>query len=156
MWKSQEDQKNRHTTIQEELSGSEEVAANCPVGDRVNMCAKGNANPQASLVMKVTNDKNMNKRRKKTVQDADSAVDVTESMLTPNGMLCKKGGHTFVPMSWACQKQTAASHSTDAEVTSLDTVLRMEGLLALRLWDAFVDVLEPPARRAVGDLFASS
>ena len=47
----------------------------------------------------------------------------------------------------------AVSHSsTEAEVISLDTVLRMEGLLALTLWDIVTDVLEPRASRASGDL----
>ena len=37
-----------------------------------------------------------------------------------------------------------------AEVMSLDTGLRMEGLLALTLWDIVIDVSEPPASRARG------
>ena len=52
-------------------------------------------------------------------------------------------------MSWACEKQTAVSHSsTEAEVRSLDTGLRMEGLLALTLWDIVIEVLDPLASRA--------
>ena len=56
-------------------------------------------------------------------------------------------------ISWACKKQTAVSHnSTDAEVISLDTGPRMEGLRALKLLDIVIDVLEPPASLVRGDL----
>ena len=38
------------------------------------------------------------------------------------------GSQTFVPISWMCKKQTSVSHSsTEAELTSLDAVLRMDG-----------------------------
>ena len=50
--------------------------------------------------------------------------------------LCVAGSHTFVPISWKCKKQTAVSHSsTESEIISLDTGLRLDGLLALELWD---------------------
>ena len=40
-----------------------------------------------------------------------------------------------------CQKQTAVSHSsTESEIISLDTGLRLDGLLALELWDLIVSV----------------
>ena len=46
------------------------------------------------------------------------------------------GSHTFVLKSWMCKKQTAVSHSsTESEIISLDTGLRLDGLLALELWD---------------------
>ena len=62
------------------------------------------------------------------------------------------GVHTFVPLSWACKKQTAVSHcSTGAEVIFLDSGWRLEGLPALALWYTGIDVLEPPASRARGD-----
>ena len=49
---------------------------------------------------------------------------------------------TFVPISWMCKKQTAVSHSsTESEIISLDTGLRLDGLLALELWDLIVSVL---------------
>ena len=55
-----------------------------------------------------------------------------------------------VPMSRACKKQTAVSHSTEA-----DAGLKMEGLLALTLWEnLMIDALEPYASRA--RRFASS
>ena len=52
---------------------------------------------------------------------------LTGPTLTSVAMLC-----ICVPISWACEKQIAMSHSsTDAEVRSLDTGQRMEGLFAL-------------------------
>ena len=40
-----------------------------------------------------------------------------------------------------CKKQTAVSHSsTESEIISLDTGLRLDGLLALELWDLIVSV----------------
>ena len=48
----------------------------------------------------------------------------------------------FVPVSWMCKKQTAVSHSsTEPEIISLDTGLRLDGLPALELWDLIVSVL---------------
>ena len=45
-------------------------------------------------------------------------------------------------ISWMCKKQTAVSHSsTEPEIISLDTGLRLDGLLALELWDLIVSVL---------------
>ena len=41
-----------------------------------------------------------------------------------------------------CKKQTAVSHSsTESEIISLDTGLRLDGLPALELWDLMVSVL---------------
>ena len=41
-----------------------------------------------------------------------------------------------------CKKQTAVSHSsTESEIISLDTGLRLDGLPALELWDQIVSVL---------------
>ena len=55
---------------------------------------------------------------------------------------CVFGRHTFVPISWMCKKHTAVSHSsTESEIISLDTGLRLDGLLALELWDLIVSVL---------------
>ena len=52
------------------------------------------------------------------------------------------GSHTFVPISWMCKKQTSVSHnSTALEIISLDTGLRLDGILALDLWDLIVAVL---------------
>ena len=56
--------------------------------------------------------------------------------------MCIFGSHTFVPISWMCKKQTSVFHSsTESEIISLDTGLRLDGLLALELWDLIVSVL---------------
>ena len=55
--------------------------------------------------------------------------------------MCILGSHTFVPVSWMCKKQTAVSHSsTESEIISLDTGLRLDGLPALEFWDLIVSV----------------
>ena len=69
-------------------------------------------------------------------QDSDFAGDLEDSKSTSGGTLCTFGIHTFVPISWMCKKQTAVSHSsTESEIISLDTGLRLDGLPALELWD---------------------
>ena len=74
-------------------------------------------------------------------QDSDFAGDLADSKSTLGGTLCVFGSHTFVPICWMCKKQTAVSHSsTESEIISLDTGLRLDGLLALELWDLFVSV----------------
>ena len=56
--------------------------------------------------------------------------------------MCIFGSNTFVPISWMCKKQTSVSHSsTESEIISLDTGLRLDGLPALELWDLIVSVL---------------
>ena len=52
--------------------------------------------------------------------------------------LCVFGSHTFVPISWMCKKQTG---STESEIISSDTGLRLDGLPAPELWDLIVSVL---------------
>ena len=75
-------------------------------------------------------------------QDSDFAGDLEDSKSTSGGTLCVLGSHTFVPISWMCKKQTAVSHSsTESEIISLDTGLRLDGLPALELWDLIVSVL---------------
>ena len=67
--------------------------------------------------------------------------DLEDSKSTSGGTLCVFGIHTFVPRSWMCKKQTAVSHnSTESEIISLDTGLRLDGLPALELWDLIVSV----------------
>ena len=64
---------------------------------------------------------------------------------------CVFGSHTFVPISWMCKKQTAVSHSsTESEIISLDTGLRLDGLLALELWDLIVSVFGNVSRVSDG------
>ena len=76
-------------------------------------------------------------------QDSDFAGDLEDSKSTSGGTLCIFGSHTFVPISWMCKKQTSVSHSsTESEIISLDTGLRLDGLpaLELELWDLIVSV----------------
>ena len=48
---------------------------------------------------------------------------------------------TFVPIGWMCKKQTSVSRrSTESEIISLDTGLKLDGLPALELWDLIVSV----------------
>ena len=50
-----------------------------------------------------------------------------------------------------CKKQTAVSHSsTESEIISLDRGLRLDGLLALELWDLIVSVLGNVSRVSDG------
>ena len=75
-------------------------------------------------------------------QDSDFAGDLEDSKSTSGGALCVFGSHTFVPISWMCEKQTSVSHSsTESEIISLDAGLRMDGIPALDLWDLIVTVL---------------
>ena len=75
-------------------------------------------------------------------QDSDFAGDLEDSKSTSGGTLCVFGSHTFVPISWMCKKQTSVSHSsTESEIISLDTGLRLDGLPALELWNLIVLVL---------------
>ena len=74
-------------------------------------------------------------------QDSDFAGDLEDSKSTSGGTLCIFGSHSFFPISWMCKKQTAVSHSsTESEIISLDTGLRLDGLLALELWDLIVSI----------------
>ena len=53
------------------------------------------------------------------------------------------GSRTFVPVSWMFKKQTSVSHgSAESEIISLDAGLRMDGLLALDLWDIVIEILQ--------------
>ena len=75
-------------------------------------------------------------------QDSDFVGDLEDSKSTSGGTLCVFGSHTFVPKSWMCKEQTSVSHSsTESEIISLDAGLRLDGLLALELWDLIVSVL---------------
>ena len=75
-------------------------------------------------------------------QDSDFEGDLEHSKSTSGGVLCIFGSRTFVPICWMCKKQTSISHSsTESEIISLDAGLRMDGLLALDLWDLVIEVL---------------
>ena len=80
-------------------------------------------------------------------QDSDFAGDLEDSKSTSGGNLCVLESHTFVPISWMCKKQTSVSHSsTESEIISLDTGLRLDGLPPLESWDLIVSVLENVSR----------
>ena len=84
-------------------------------------------------------------------QDSDFAGDLEDSKSTSGGTLCVFGSHTFVPISWMCKKQIAVSHfSTESEIISLDTGLRLDGLLALEFWDLTASVLGNVSRVSDG------
>ena len=52
------------------------------------------------------------------------------------------GSRTFVQVSWMCKKQMSVSHnSTESEIISLDAGFRMDGLLALDVWNLVIEVL---------------
>ena len=75
-------------------------------------------------------------------QDSDFAADLEDSKSTSGGVLCIFGSRTFVPISWTCKKQSSVSHrSAESQIISLDSGLRMDGLLALDLWDMVIEVL---------------
>ena len=75
-------------------------------------------------------------------QDSDFAGDLEDFKSTSGGTLCVLGSDTFVPISWMCKKQTSVSHSsTESEIISLDSGLRLDGIPVLDLWDLIVAVL---------------
>ena len=75
-------------------------------------------------------------------QDSDFGGDLEDSKSTSGGVLCIFGSRTFVLVSWMCKKQTAVSRSsTKSEILSLDAGLRVDGLLALDLWDIVTEVV---------------
>ena len=79
--------------------------------------------------------------RLRLFQDSDFAGHLEDSKSTSGGTLCVFGSHTFVPTSWMCKKQASVSlSSTESEIISLDTGLRLDRLLALELWDLNVSV----------------
>ena len=75
-------------------------------------------------------------------QDIDFAGDLADSKSISSGTLCVFGSRTFGLTSLMCKKQTAVSHSsTESEIISLDTGLRLDGLSVLEQWDLIVSVL---------------
>ena len=79
--------------------------------------------------------------------DSDFAGDLEDSKSGSGGVLCIFGSRICVPISWMCKKQTSVSHSpTESEILSLDAGLRMDGSLALDLWDLVIEVLRTTQR----------
>ena len=67
---------------------------------------------------------------------------LTDPKFTSDEMFCECGGHSFVPIPWACKKHTTVSHnSTKADVIPLNIDPRMDGPFVLTLWDIVIDVL---------------
>ena len=86
-------------------------------------------------------------------QDSDFAGDLEDSKSTSGGTLCIFGSHTFVPISWLCQKQTSVSHSsTESESISLDAGLRLDAAPALDLWDLKTNHGREQSQRVINDL----
>ena len=90
-------------------------------------------------------------------QDSDVAGDPEDSKSTSGGIFCIFGSRTLVPISWVCKKQTSVSHIfTEAEIISLDTGLRLDGIPALDLWDLVTEVFHylPKQSNKTKDSFA--
>ena len=76
------------------------------------------------------------------LQDSDFAGDLEDCKSTSGKILCIFGSRTFILTCWMCKKQISVSHSSmECEVISLDAGLRMDGILALDLWDLVTEVL---------------
>ena len=74
--------------------------------------------------------------------DASFAGDVRDSKSTSGALVFLLGPNTCVPLSWACKKQGAVSHSsTEAEIISLDFGVRCEGVPMLTLWEEVLNVM---------------
>ena len=92
-----------------------------------------------------------NAKQCRLFKNPTSRGDLEDSKSTSGGTLCVFGNHTFVPISWMCKKQTAVSHnSTESEIISLDTGLRLDGLPALELLDLIVSILRNVSRVSDG------
>ena len=74
-------------------------------------------------------------------EDADFAGDLPDSKSTSGGVLCFFGSHTSVQLGGPVR-----NCSTESEVILLDAGLRLDGVLALDLWDVVIDVLDPQAQ----------
>ena len=69
-------------------------------------------------------------------QDPYFLGDFAFSESTSGGTMCIFGSRTFVPISWMCKEQTSTSHrSTECQIISFGTSLRIVGIPALDLWD---------------------
>ena len=61
----------------------------------------------------------------------------------------------LLPLVGCAKKQTSVCHrSAESEIISLDAGLRMDGILALNLWDVVIEVLHssnnvPPTKRSL-------
>ena len=79
-------------------------------------------------------------------QDSDFAGDLEDSKSTSGGTLCVFGS-PYICSNKLDVHETSVSHSsTESEIISLDTGLRLDGLPALELWDLIVSVLGNSSR----------
>ena len=101
------------------------------------MRATGVLNPQASLLIKVTEESKSQKNKKRTKSSQTPTLAVGRFKFNIRWDTVLIGVITHVcHIILACKKQTAVSHSSkEAEVTSWDSGLRMEGSLALKVMD---------------------
>ena len=89
-------------------------------------------------------------------QDSDFAGYLEDSKSTSGESYVSSEAEHFVPINWMCKKQTHSS--TVSEIISLGAGLRMDGLLALDVWDMVIEVLRSTnntarqGRLAQGDL----
>ena len=66
-------------------------------------------------------------------------------------LLCIFGRQKFVPISWMFKKQTSVSHSsTEAELISLDTGLRIDDIPALTPWHLMIEVFHSVTNNTEG------
>ena len=76
--------------------------------------------------------------------DASFAAELRDSKSTSGALLALAGPNTFMPITWFVKKQGATTHSSsESEIVSLDTSLRVAGLPALTFWEAVVDTFHP-------------
>ena len=88
-------------------------------------------------------------------QDSDFAGDLEDSKSISGGTLCIFGSRPLVPISWMCKKQTSVSNSsTESEIISFNAGLKLDGLLAVELWDLIVSVLGNMTQSDRGDLLS--
>ena len=84
-------------------------------------------------------------------QDSDFAGVLADSKSTSGGTLCVFGSHTFVPISWMCKKRTSVlDSSTESEIISLDTGLRMDGIPSRTLSDLVIEIFHFVPKRTDG------
>ena len=87
--------------------------------------------------------------------DASFAGDLKDSKSTSGGFLALVGPRTYVPLTWICKKQGAVSHSsTEAEVITLEALMRLEGIPALSLWNQMLELFKTGSTKRPPDEYA--
>ena len=75
-------------------------------------------------------------------RDVDFAGCIRTSKSTSGGLDAMVGSRAFAPLAPLCKKQMVVSHSsTEAEIVSLDTCIRTQGLTLISFWEHVVRVL---------------